>query len=288
MADTAVPWVDLPREVTANILQRLSVEDIFQSAQVCTVWWRLLQDPSMWRYVDLWNLEAEPGKVRDWDKICRVVVNRSEGQLISIKLSHFATDRLLFYIAQRAKQLRHLGIRSRDVSDRGFSKAVKGFPLLEELQLKYTAISIRGIEAAGRSCPFLNSFSFIKNLSGDESSDDGEAVAIAENMHGLKHLTLDGNEMLEKGLEAILDACPLLQSLNLHHCDYLRLEGELWKRCSLQIKDLNYTDDYPAYLQNPYLYISDDFDEMVCEPIDWIDMVCEPSLHIMRPLNIRD
>ncbi|XP_031121748.1 putative F-box protein At4g05475 [Ipomoea triloba] len=100
-ADRVAPWVDLPRDLTANILQRLNVEDIFQSAQVCSAWWRICQDPSMWRYVDMWDVVAEPGKRRDWHKICIEVVNRSEGQLISIKLGHFASHRLLLYIAIR-------------------------------------------------------------------------------------------------------------------------------------------------------------------------------------------
>nr|GMD87952.1 putative F-box/LRR-repeat protein 23 [Ipomoea batatas] len=221
-------------------MQRLRVVDIFKSAQVCTAWRRLCQDPSMWRYLHLRNVLAdEPGKARDWDKICREVVNRSDGQLISIKLGHFATDDLLLYIAQRAKQLRHLGIWYNHVSDEGFSKAVNEFPLLEELQVEYCAISKQGIEAAGRSCPFLNSFSLIKGSQYNGSSDE-EAVAIAENMHGLKHLTLVGNDMSDKGVEAILDGCPSLQSLYIADCISVGLEGELGKRCSQQIKDLNH------------------------------------------------
>ncbi|XP_019180192.1 PREDICTED: putative F-box/LRR-repeat protein 23 [Ipomoea nil] len=162
MANPAPPWVELPRELTANILHRLRLNDFFQSTQVCTAWWRLWQDPYMWRYVDLWSRVTHRNQPRDWDKICREIVNRSEGQLISINLGHFATDDLLFYIAQRAKQLRHLGILNSYVSDEGFSKAVNEFPLLEELQLEYTFISKQGIEAAGQSCAFLNSFSFLK------------------------------------------------------------------------------------------------------------------------------
>nr|GLL46009.1 putative F-box/LRR-repeat protein 23 isoform X3 [Ipomoea trifida] len=71
-------------------------------------------------------------------------------------------------------------------------------------------------------------------------SCDEEAVAIAENMHGLKHLTLVGNDMSDKGVEAILDGCPSLQSLYIADCICVRLEGELGKRCSQQIKDLNH------------------------------------------------
>nr|GMD83297.1 F-box protein SKIP19-like [Ipomoea batatas] len=162
-ADRAAPWVDLPPELTANILQRLSAVDIFHSAQVCSAWRRICEDPSMWRYVELWN---PAGKERE------------------------------------AKQLRHLGKHC-------------------------CAISKKGIEAAGRSCPFLNSFNFFMVSENVNRPYDGEAIAIAENMRGLKHLRLYGNKMTDKGVEAILDACPRLQSLNLEHCKYATLRGEL-------------------------------------------------------------
>ncbi|XP_031106437.1 putative F-box/LRR-repeat protein 23 [Ipomoea triloba] len=235
-ADRAAPWVDLPRDLTANVLQRLSVEDIFQSVL--------------------------PGKEQEWDEICREVVNRSEGQLISIKLGYFATEDLLFFIAQRAKQLRHLVIRSSHVSDEAFSKAVNEFPLLEELQLEHCAISKQGIEAAGQSFPFLNSFSFFK-LSEYNGASDEEAVAIAENMHGLKHLTLFGNDMSDEGVEAILDGCPSLQSLYIDDCISVRLVGELGKRCSQQIKDLNHIHSLDFVDEDDLLwsYMSDDFIE---------------------------
>nr|GMD91951.1 F-box protein SKIP19 [Ipomoea batatas] len=179
-ADKAASWVDLPRELTANILQRLSVMDIFQSAQSKTA-----------------------------ETSC---------------------------------------------------KAVNEFPLLEELQLEYCSISKKGIVAAGQSCPFLNSFSFVKASLFLGQPSDEEAVAIAENMHGLNHLTLGENEMSDEGLEAILDACPSLQSLNITDCNYVRLEGELEKRCSQQIKDLNHIHSLGFFDEDLlWEYISDDF-----------------------------
>nr|GMD83300.1 F-box protein SKIP19-like [Ipomoea batatas] len=202
-AGRAAPWVDLPRELTANILQRLRVVDIFQSAQV--------------------------RRVKDGTGI---------------------------KFAETAKQLRHLRVSSSKVSDEGFSKTVKEFPVLEELQLEFSAVSKQGIEAVGQSCPFLNSFSFTKKLSKFMYvPSDEEAVAIAENMHGLKHLTLNLNQLTDKGVEAILDACPRLQSLNVDRCGFVRLAGELGKRYSQQInnKDKNHIHNLDAYMINLYL-----------------------------------
>ncbi|XP_047949594.1 putative F-box/LRR-repeat protein 9 [Salvia hispanica] len=61
---SAPQWTELPQDLTANILQRLHPEEILMSAQlVCTTWWRVSKDPSMWRAIhldirrrDFWNI----------------------------------------------------------------------------------------------------------------------------------------------------------------------------------------------------------------------------------------
>ncbi|KAF5472552.1 hypothetical protein F2P56_009263 [Juglans regia] len=44
------------------------------------------------------------------------------------------------------------------------------------------------------------------------------AVAIAENMPGLLSLLLNGNRLTDDGVQAILEGCPRLQSLQIQHC----------------------------------------------------------------------
>ncbi|GAU22400.1 hypothetical protein TSUD_122860 [Trifolium subterraneum] len=47
-------WLELPTDITTNILQRLSTIDIVTSAcQVCPLWWNICKDPLMWRTVDM-------------------------------------------------------------------------------------------------------------------------------------------------------------------------------------------------------------------------------------------
>jgi len=80
------------------------------------------------------------------------------------------------------------------------------------------------------------------------------AFVIAETMPGLRHLDMKGHKFTELGVLAIIDKCPLLESLDISDCDYLN--EDLEKRCIDQIKDLqlpvrdNYDDDYDGHSQS--------------------------------------
>lgn len=93
------PWIELPEDVTANILQRLGDAEILKSAEkVCTTWKNLCVDPAMWRVVDLRN---SSGGGSDFDLMCRRAVDRSQGQLIDLSITGFGGDELMKYIADR-------------------------------------------------------------------------------------------------------------------------------------------------------------------------------------------
>ncbi|CAI9302790.1 unnamed protein product [Lactuca saligna] len=69
------------------------------------------------------------------------------------------------------------------------------------------------------------------------------AVAIGENLPELRHLELIGNNMTNIGLQAILDGCCHLESLDLRECLYIDLMGELGMKCSEKIKCLKLPND---------------------------------------------
>ncbi|MED6188706.1 hypothetical protein PIB30_088487 [Stylosanthes scabra] len=57
-------------------------------------------------------------------------------------------------------------------------------------------------------------------------------------MPNLRHLQLANNYLdNSSGVSAILDGCPLLESLDLRRCNFVKLEGELRRRCDEQLKD---------------------------------------------------
>ncbi|KAK2643020.1 hypothetical protein Ddye_024783 [Dipteronia dyeriana] len=199
----------------------------------------------MWRTIDMHNFGDLFDMEFDLEKICRGAVDRSNGHLSSINIEYFGNDEILQYIADRSSHLTNLRLANcYSISDRVLIDSIAKFPLLEEVELSYCSLSKESLEAVGRSCPLpkslkLNSQGYRYPLI--ECNDD--AIAIAENMHELRHLQLFGNKLTNSGLEAILNGCPHLRSLDLRQCFNINLAGNLKKRCLEKIQDLRCPND---------------------------------------------
>ncbi|KAH6790176.1 hypothetical protein C2S51_005182 [Perilla frutescens var. frutescens] len=252
------PWIELPGDVTANILNRLGAEEILKSAQkVCTTWWKVCQDPAMWRVIDLPKRGICPDEHADYAIMCRRAVDRSQGQLVDLTIDDFADDELINYVADRSS-LKRITLRcSYHISGMGLTEAVKKLPELEELHLmimkNVLAVDVKEI---GISCPKLKAFSYNEHGSrvvlpdGLQDYDiDGRfygndyALAIGKSMPNLRHLALLADGMQNDALQIILDGCPNLESLDIRQCFGLDLGGDLGKRCHEQIKDLRLPSD---------------------------------------------
>ncbi|XP_015158497.1 F-box protein SKIP19-like isoform X2 [Solanum tuberosum] len=262
----APPWVELPPDITSSILQKVGPIEMLKSAdKVCSTWRRLCHEPAMWRVVKMQNAGADFwDREDDLEKICGRAVECSNGELVDLSLEYFGSDKLLSYIAERSPQLKHLRlVCSYNVSAEGLSAAVKKFPLLEELHLFYIAITKEAIETIGSSCRGLKSFKLNNQICRHPYSErDEEAKAIAQNMPELHHLQLLGNKMTNGGLEAILNGCPQLESLDLRRCLTVNLLGEVGKRYFRQFKSLRPPQD-PAEDYGPDTEMHDygSFDE---------------------------
>lgn len=160
----------------------------------------------------------------------------------------------LIYYFDRSSQLQRLTLSEFDITGTTLVEAIKKLPQLEELHLiMMPSLNPRDIETIGISCPILKSFTYNEHwIEHPESSEDEElneryhieyAVVIGKTMPNLRHLRLFAHRMKNEGLEAILDGCPLLESLDLRRCSGLDLQGALGKRCSEQIKDLRLPSD---------------------------------------------
>ncbi|CAI9100734.1 OLC1v1037896C1 [Oldenlandia corymbosa var. corymbosa] len=260
------PWTELPRDLIANILQRLDVEIILEDAQrVCTTWRSVCTDPSMWRKIDL-SLRNDYSEY-DAGIMCKHLVDRSQGQLADLRLGFFATDALLAYIAERSGQLRYLSLDSCDeISGDGLTEAIKRFPLLEELHLFHSEFPSEFIETVGHTCPLLKSFSIGSVAWFDDDEDIRDpgtesnklALAIAKTMPGLRHLSLVGNTLTNEGLVAILDGCTHLELLDLRGCLGVNLEGDIGMRCSQQVKCVKLPKESISDLE---MYDSDAFED---------------------------
>ncbi|PNX90104.1 F-box protein skip19 [Trifolium pratense] len=236
-------WVDLPRDLTENILQRLGTVEILMSAsRVCSLWWNICKDPLMWRTILIHHILSLPYKYRhQLNNICYTAIERSCNHLQDIDIQLVVTNDLLKCIANNGSHLRSMRLDlCYAISDEGFSEAVRKLPLLEKVEISMTNLTKVSLEALGRSCPLLKSLKYDTELyvSSGQPCDD-LAFVIAETMSGLNHLVIDGDNLTNVGLLAILDKCPLLKSLHIKRCEHLELSDEtLEKRCTNQIIDL--------------------------------------------------
>ncbi|KAK1375549.1 putative F-box/LRR-repeat protein 23 [Heracleum sosnowskyi] len=240
-------WLDVPYDVTANILQRVGVFDILENAQkVCTAWRKICKDPAMWRVIDMESFGGllPPSQL---EKMCMHAIDRSQGQLVDLNMQTFPTNDLIQFLAQgeRSSQLRRLQISYGSLYE-SWSNFLEKAPLLEEIALTFTIISKETVADVSRYCPMLKSFIYNnygwKYIIGMSSADDF-VIAIAKGMPQLLHLQLTGSKMTNKGLYAILHGCPNLQSLDLRGCFDIDLNESCGKLCKERIKNLRLPGD---------------------------------------------
>ncbi|MED6169122.1 hypothetical protein PIB30_018461 [Stylosanthes scabra] len=238
----------LPDDITWMIISKFSAFEILTSIQyVCQRWRRICMDPVMWRTIYMCDIRIFKSVEYDLDLLCRDAIDRSCGLLEDITIQFFGADNLLkFIIDSGCHKLRRLRLVQcyYGVSDKGLCEIAQKLPLLEEVDITLCEhVSSVALEGVGRSCPLLKSFKYIENY----GSNNEEAFAIAQNMPNLRHLQLVDNNLDNSGLSAILDGCPLLESLHLRGCDFVNLEGELRRRCDEQLKDLKDPSYVPLY-----------------------------------------
>jgi F-box/leucine-rich repeat protein 2/20 len=137
----------------------------------------------------------------------------------------------------------------RGISEIGMIEVAKKFPLLEELDISFTeSVSKSSLEVIGRFCPLLKSLTYSRCF---YSTCDDEAIVIGKTMTELRHLKIYGNLFTDDGLLAILDGCPVLESLDLQGCLNFDLSKSLVERCHEKIKKLQFPFNYLDY----YFYV---------------------------------
>ncbi|XP_058768657.1 F-box protein SKIP19-like [Vicia villosa] len=222
-------WLELPRDIAINILQRLPTLEIVTSASVvCPLWWNIFKDPFMWSTIDMLTgitIDAITeltqrvsyfGYLSKLEKICRYAVDRSRGHLKNLYILKFATDDLLSTIAKSESNLRCIRLKEcYEISNEAFCEVVKKQPFLEELDIYHCYDLGRSFfEYIGQCCPHMKSLKFFPCEKGDDKCDN-VAFAIGKTMTELCHLMIFHNELSNDGLLAIIDGCPLLESLDL-------------------------------------------------------------------------
>ncbi|CAO2206042.1 unnamed protein product [Urochloa humidicola] len=314
-AEEARDWAALPLDAISAILSKLDhIEILMGAGQVCRSWRAAARDePALWRRIDMRG-HPDLDRVVNLYGMAQVAVRRARGQCEEFWAEYAADDDVLHLLGEQAPSLKSLRlICCQDIVE--FEEEIKKFPLLEELEISlFTNIGGKQVfEEVGKSCPELKHFRFnsyrFHHLSDDDDDDDSEfrynkdddALGIAS-MHGLRSLQLFGNNFTNKGLTAILDNCPHLESLDIRHCFNIAMDDALRAKCAT-IKTLRLpydpTDDYDLQFEGPiwsgsglgydsdsdscvyggpdYILDSDEYDDY-CDPLRYLDGVYESEL----------
>ncbi|RYR36589.1 hypothetical protein Ahy_A09g041554 [Arachis hypogaea] len=226
-------WLHLPVELILIIFEKLGAIEVLTSVQrVCMLWRTICKDPYTWRVINM-RIVGVP-KFMDYQlsSLCLRTIERSCGLLVDISIDYFATEDLLNHIANSCgSRLRRLRLKKcftlAHISNKVICDLAKKFPLLEELDIThcYCFHPISLLESFGQACPLLKTFKFNHHRqlfyyydyisSIDVRAGNAFAYAIARSMPQLHHLQLLGSTLDCDGLDAILNGCPHLESLDL-------------------------------------------------------------------------
>lgn len=228
-------WAGLPRNIMFQIFAKLGVFELLFSAQmVCSSWWQLSKDPSLFLTVDIrvYNINrySKGTKERVAEKVAIEALDRSCGKMV--KFRSFVSDRLLQHIAYKANSsLTCLQLLPSPLTY-GLVHLVRRCSLLQELDLDFSLGTEEVIEAVTLSCKQLKTLRVYKITSTET------VLLIAKNMPQLHWLYLPGSNMTEDVLRAILNGCPNLQFLFLNKCP-LVLDPNSLESWAGRCRDLN-------------------------------------------------
>ncbi|XP_047056952.1 putative F-box/LRR-repeat protein 23, partial [Lolium rigidum] len=310
----ATDWAALPLDAITCVLRKLDhIEILMGAGQVCHSWRRAARDhPALWRRIDM---RGHPDLDRQLNlyKMAQGAIRRAQGQCEAFWAEYAADDDVLHLLGDQAPSLKSLSlIACQDIME--FEEEIKKFPLLEELEISlFTNIGGKQVfEEIGKACPELKHLKFnayrFCNLGDDTDTEDDDnefrynrdddALGIAS-MHGLRSLQLFGQNFTNKGLTAILDNCPHLESLDIRHCFNISMDGALRRKCR-NIKTLKLPNDpmdgYDLCFEGPlwsfgvqsdsddyayapdYILDSDEYDDY-CDPFRYLDGVYESELN---------
>jgi len=181
----------------------------------------------------------------DLNQMAVEAVRRSQGQCQAFSGEGDGLHDFIHFLGNHAPLLKRLILVScRQVSGEGFMQAITGFPLLEELHLsKCWGVQHLGVfEVIAKECPRLKYLRICDDPYGYRYTADGEAMAIAK-MQKLRSLQLTHNSLSNQGLEAILDNCLHLKSLDILDCYNIHMTPEMQARIKTKKLLMNYSSD---------------------------------------------
>ncbi|CAL9150100.1 unnamed protein product, partial [Musa hybrid cultivar] len=269
-------WEDMNPEVLALVFVGMPADVLARTVPfVCPSWREVMAGPYCWSEIDLdqWCRRVDRSDVINF--VVRRLVRRSRGtlrRLSAYRLSnsgffvHFLylpsqivnkiidLDIVSFFFCS-VRFLSVLQIPMSDVTDQIVEKHVESFSTLTVLDISYCLkITSKGMEALGKHCKAL--VQLTRNMPPPEFEttqddgvaakvDEGEAMAIANNMSGLEHLELAYGKFSHHGLAAILTNCTALKILDVRGCWNVKMEDNIEAMCAkIQSFRDPWEDDY--------------------------------------------
>ncbi|TVU01460.1 hypothetical protein EJB05_53087, partial [Eragrostis curvula] len=257
-------WSELPLDVLSSIFMKLGTIEILMGAGlVCRSWLMSAKTPELWRFVDMTRHKLVFSKGEDtMCAMAKVAIDRSDGKMESFWTQKFVTDELLDYIASRANSLKSIRlIGCTYIWTEALARFASKCPLLEEIECSHHKMPAGLFRYIGKVCPQLKRLRIhmqwfdsdqimremaMENRQNDEDeyeepeeSDEAwearqnqDAFAIAESLHELRLLQMQGNSLTNKGVYAILKGCPHLEFLDISECYHIDVNAELRTRCA--------------------------------------------------------
>ncbi|TVU43208.1 hypothetical protein EJB05_09655, partial [Eragrostis curvula] len=255
-------WSALPGDILFAVFLKLGPREIMRGAdKVCAAWRRgAVGEPALWRRVELTT-------VPEWKAMACAAVDRAAGQCEAYRGP--CDNDFLLYLVERATSLKSIRL-SHDESRVVLNvEQLNKLPLLEDVDISVTHFSNGAsrnlFQSVCRACPRLKELRMCFNLNRDSKYNDGDLIGFYQEKYAipvmceLRSLELLGYYLTVTGLTAILDSCPVLESLNVPGGDYLitsRMDEELRAKC--------------AKLKN--VTLSFDSDEESCEEEEECDL----------------
>nr|GEU48919.1 hypothetical protein [Tanacetum cinerariifolium] len=139
--------------------------------KVCTLWRKICKDPAMWRVINMNDLLTPYVAYFLPEKLCKHVIDRSQGQLVDVTFVYDYNDALLQYVADRSSALRYLKVICTYDDEcqtiEGLTESLLKFPLLEELSLYMVILDgCRHLETLDlRECFYIDFKSIVSHRS---------------------------------------------------------------------------------------------------------------------------
>ncbi|CAO2209859.1 unnamed protein product [Urochloa humidicola] len=253
LASPARDWAALPRSIVLDVFLRLGPREVMLGAEFACKPWRsvALEEPVLWRHVgmDPWDPFDKRWRCSS-DSVERdmklVAVDRAKGQCEGFK--GYCNDEYLLDLVGRAPSLKVLHIEHNSYYYSGVElvEALEKLTLLEDLQIDFN-YSIdwdeNMLESVCEACPHIKKLVLMYASCFDLECNEDEfhkepidgAIPVMPELHTLG---LYDCELSTDGLKAILDSCPLLETLHTDgYFNKRKMDKELRMKCT-RIKNL--------------------------------------------------